>query len=85
MAHKKRFAETHSIVRFIRYAWRDGYLPELDPKEPVDERLEHQIESILKTETDSDWRYRLMTSQGVEARRRVYTAWRIERGVAGGS
>lgn len=85
MSHHRRFAETYSIVAFVKYAWRDGYLPELDPKVPVDEYLEHQIESILKQETDADWRYRLMASTGVEARRRVYNAWRIERGVAGAS
>lgn len=83
--HKRRYAEAYGVLSAARFAWRDGYLPELDPTPVVDEQLEHRIENVLKNENDEDWRYRLLTAVGVEARRRVYNAWRMERGVAGGS
>lgn len=84
IGHNRRYAEAYGIVTAVRYAWRDGYLPELDPQKPVDEKLEHQIESALKVEDNEDWRYRLLTSSGIDARRRVFEAWRTERTVSGG-
>jgi hypothetical protein len=83
--HNRRYAEAYGVFNAVKYAWRDGYLPELNPTPPSDSKLEHRIESALKVEDDEQWRYRLLASVGIDARRRVYDAWRQERGVRGGS
>lgn len=70
---KKRYADTFGLVAHFRYAWRDGYLPELDPN-PTRE-IDALIEKALRTEQDQEWRRRLVLSQGVEARTAIYKAW----------
>lgn len=74
---RKRYANPGNLVRGgFRYAWVDGYLPELDPNyDDVDEDLEKRIEEALAVETDQEWRRRLIVSQTNEARNEVYREW----------
>jgi hypothetical protein len=73
-ARKKRPARAFLVVDWVRYAWADGYLPELDTK-PVDQQLEEAISEALEVETDTEWRYRLIGAEG-RARKEVYVAWK---------
>jgi hypothetical protein len=75
-ARRKRPAHCYYIVDWVRYAWADGYLPELDAK-PVDEALEDAIREALQVETDPEWRRRLAGSEG-RARKEVYLAWKSQ-------
>lgn len=77
IAKRKRFAHTYSLVYAFRYAYKDGYLPELDPnRERTNDDLEALIEAALVVEKDPEWRRRLMVAHGVKARSEVYEAWR---------
>lgn len=73
-AKGKKFAHCHNLVAAYRYAWRDGYLPELDPN-PTKE-IDKLIDQALEKETDPEWCRRLRLSSGVEARTAVYEAWK---------
>lgn len=75
-ARKRRVPHAHMVPSMFRYAWADGYLPELDPSEQVDDRVEAAIKAALVVETDPDWRRRLLGSRGLRARREVLEAWR---------
>ena len=72
---KKRYARVYTLVGAFRYAYADGYLPELDPKEAVDEDVERGIAEALQIERDATWRRRLIGAQG-EMRATVLNAWR---------
>lgn len=77
ISKKKRFAHTYSLVYAFRYAYKDGYLPELDPnRERTNDDLEALIEEALVVEKDPEWRRRFMVAHGVKARGEVYEAWR---------
>ena len=77
---KKRYPHVNQLVYAFRYAYADGYLPELDPNtEIVDEDLEAQIEAALRDERDEEWRRRLITASGPTARREVFDAWHEHR------
>lgn len=79
-SRKKRLAHAHVVVASFRYAWADGFLPELDPsKQTVDAGLEDRIKSALEVETHPFWRERLMGAEGVKARTAVYDAWKEQR------
>lgn len=77
-AHKrKRYAHAYQLVYAFRYAYQDGFLPELDPnRELTDEELEAAINDALTVERDAEWRRRLIIAHGVEARRHVYEEWK---------
>lgn len=73
-ARKKRPAHSYLVVDWVRYAWADGYLPDLDEK-PQDQELEAGIRAALEVETDPEWRRRLIGAEG-RARKEVYVAWK---------
>jgi hypothetical protein len=75
-ARKKRPPHSYTLIAWIRYAWADGYLPELDAKAPVDEPLESLITEALEIEADQQWRYKLIGAQGIEARRKIFESWK---------
>lgn len=76
-ARNKRFTAPHILVTAFRSAWKDGFLPELDPKrQNIDEQLEEKINKALEIETLPFWRMRLFGATGIEARRNVYTDWK---------
>ena len=70
---KKRPARAWYIIDMARYAWADGALPEMDPQN-VDLTLETKIRQALESETDPEWRRRLMTAEG-DGRRVVFQQW----------
>lgn len=64
-----------NVIDMVRYAFADGYLPELDPNnQERDERLESGIHEALQVETDEEWRRRLSGSFG-KGRKEVYAQW----------
>lgn len=74
---RKRPAHIHYLPDMLRYAWSDGYLPELSP-DAADDDLEEKIGRALGVETDEYWRRRLIASKGVEARAQTYSEWRAD-------
>lgn len=81
-ARKRRYASVYGLVcNGWKYAWADGYLPELDPDyQQKDEDLEALITAAIEREDNPEWVRRLIVAQGNESRRRVYEAWLEERG-----
>lgn len=72
--NRRRYEEAFGLFHAVRFAWKAGYLPELDPVQEVDENLEARISAALAVETDDDWRRRLLVSSG-QMRGLVYDAW----------
>ena len=73
-----RPATTHAILTQVRWAWKHGYLPELDPDDrQIDVDLEARIDAALRQEDDPVWRHKLLGSEG-SARRYVYNVWAKE-------
>lgn len=77
-AKKKRLAQAYSIVSMVRFAWRDGFLPELDPN--VDKEVDAAIAAALEVETDREWRKRLMLATSVEGKQIALREWGEARG-----
>lgn len=75
-AKRKRPANAWWIVTEVRYAWNDGAIPDLDPRDPVEKSVEYNIELALEKETDPYWQRMLLGSVGAENRREVLAAWR---------
>lgn len=73
-ARRRRFAHLFQLVEAVRYAYEDGYLPELDPRNQAD--VDDQIREALRDELDPDWRRRLMIAQGMQAKSMVLEQWR---------
>lgn len=73
-AKNKKFAHSYALVASFRYAWKDGYLPELDPN-PTRE-IDQAIEAALSKETDEEWCRRLAMASGIEVKTEIYEAWR---------
>lgn len=78
-ARKRRPNRTWMVVALFRDAWRDGYLPELDPAERREENIEQAIADALDEENREEWRRRLLGARGVEARREAYNEWLNDR------
>lgn len=76
---KKKFAHSYALVASYRYAWRDGYLPELDPN-PTKE-IDAAIEAALAQETDEEWCRRLAMASGIDVKTEIYTAWKRKEAV----
>jgi hypothetical protein len=70
--NKCRFSSFVPLLASFRYAYRDGYMPELEVTE--DGRIEELLEAALAVETDQEWRRRLITARG-NGRKIVYAAW----------
>ena len=69
---KKRFATIFQLINSYRWAYSDGYLDEIDSNSSAS--LEEKIEQALASETDPEWRRRLLTARG-PSRKVVYAAW----------
>lgn len=78
-----RFDRVWKVIDAFRRAWTDGAIPELDPAQQRDERLDASIAQALESETDPVWRRWLIGAEGEDARRKVLEDWRAER-VTGG-
>lgn len=72
-ARKKRYAHVLQLINSYRFAYQDGYLPEMDI-DYVDRDMEAKIQKALEVESDPDWRRRLLNSRG-KARYEVYERW----------
>jgi hypothetical protein len=72
-SRRRRFAHLFQLVEAVRYAYEDGYLPELDPRHNGD--LDEQIREVLRAEEDPAWRRRLMLAQGMQAKVAVLEMW----------
>lgn len=72
---RKRYSQTYQVVAAFRYAWKDGYLPELDPKVIQDDTLEANIEAALLVETDPELRRKLHVATTIDGRRYAYQYW----------
>lgn len=70
---RKRFSRLHQFVEAIRFAYEDGYLPELDPNYQGD--VDEQIQGILREEEDPNWRRRLLIAQGMQAKQLAVEQW----------
>lgn len=71
---KKRPAHADYLIDWVRYAWADGRLPELDA-DPRDPEVEAAIQDAVAVEPDRQWRYRLMRAVGPDAQREVLGQW----------
>lgn len=72
-ARRRRYAHLFQLVEAVRYAYEDGYLPELDRNNT--ENIDEQIRDVLRTEDDPAWRRRLMVAQGMQAKMAVLEMW----------
>lgn len=82
-SRRRRFDRVWKVVEAFRYAYKDGFLPELDPA-GRDEDVETRIAAALAVETDPNWRRWLIVADGVTARTKTITDWEHERGSACG-
>lgn len=74
-SRKRRCSRVWLVVDEFRNAWAKGGLPELDPRDNADERVEEGIERALEAEERPEWRRRLIAARGVDARREAYQEW----------
>lgn len=71
---RKRYSRLHQVVEAVRYAYEDGHLPELD--NDVETLLDQQIREVLQSESDPDWRRKLLVAQGETAKTAMLAMWR---------
>lgn len=74
---KRRVPRVWMVVDEFRKAWAAGALPELDPGRARDDHLDTLIADALLTETDPQWRRRLLLAENPQAQREVYASWRL--------
>lgn len=72
-SRRRRYSRLFQVVEAVRYAYEDGYLPELDPNTTVD--VDGQIQDALRFEEDPQWRRRLLVAQGLQAKTAVLDMW----------
>ncbi len=77
--NRKRVPNASGIIGKVRFAWRDGYLPELDPVEQTDDSLEVLIAQAVESETDPWWKDRLTGGRTHKARQEIYESWLTDR------
>jgi len=70
----KRFTRVWLVIDSFRDAYAAGVIPELD-RERSDDHIEARIKEILAIEKDPVWRTRLIGTQGLEYRRKLYFDW----------
>ena len=79
-ARKKRPTHPHVVVSLLPYAWKDGYLPELDPSSE-DPAVEERILQALRCEVRDEWMRRLTLAKGRAARREAVEEWERDVGM----
>lgn len=80
-AKKKHPADVWWLIDATKYAFADGYLPELDPSTQVEDNVTRLIYAACQEETDRHWRDRLLSVQG-DSRILVYEQWLQHRATA---
>ena len=75
---RKRVGYPWGVLLFVPDAYRDGFLPELDPRnhERRDPYVESEIAAILAQETDQWWVGALTLASEPAARRDLVRMWR---------
>jgi hypothetical protein len=79
-SRRKRYARLHELVEAVRFAYADGYLPELDSNHQED--IDAQIRAVLRVEMDPEWRRRLLVAQGTRAKMSVLADWQATQKVS---
>lgn len=79
-ARNKRFADTYVLVNMYRFAWQDGFLPELDPIDFEAQSFQEKEDFLLDRESDPYWRNKIMDAQTVDAKQAIYEAWESQYG-----
>jgi hypothetical protein len=76
-AKRIRVATPWGLLRMVPQAFKDGFLPELDPRnfKLSDSNVEGKIAWILEHETDEWWVRALTFATGVEPRRNLVQRW----------
>jgi hypothetical protein len=77
-AKRRRLAMPAAVFNQVPWAFKDGFLPELDPRNTTvqDPQVEAQIASILAEETDPWWVAALTMATEAEARRDLVRIWK---------
>lgn len=70
---KKKFLSLNDFVGSFRFAYMDGWMPELDNSETDD--LEDKIQWALTEEKDPEWRRRFIVTRGDDNRAELYQEW----------
>lgn len=70
---RKRFSRLYQVIESVRYAYEDGFLPELDTD--TETLLDEQIREVLQTEDDPNWRRKLLVAQGSTAKSAMLDMW----------
>lgn len=78
-SRRKRYSRLYELVEAVRYAYQDGFLPELDPRNA--ETVDAEIREALLRERDPQWRRRLLVAQGMQAKLSVLQQWQEVRSV----
>lgn len=70
-----RYAHVGNLIKKgLRYAYLEGYLPELDPRNHPD-NIDNLIRAALRVETDDYWLDRLIRSTTTEGKEATYRSW----------
>jgi hypothetical protein len=77
-ARHRRVDMAWAVFSFVPYAFKDGFLPQLDPSnhDVRDPSVEAEIARILEQETDPWWVGNLTLATEPEARRDLVHMWR---------
>lgn len=75
---KRRYDRLYKVIESVRYALADGCLPELVPDPEKD--MDDAIHEALRSETDDNWRRRLLVAQGARAKEAALAEWVQVRG-----
>lgn len=77
---RKRPPHAAGVISNVRFAFRDGYLPELNPNsEEEDVTTESLIKEAVSVETDPWWKDRLLGGKTAKARYEIYESWVTDR------
>ena len=79
-ARRKRVDMAWAVFNFVPFAFKDGYLPELEPRnhDLRDPDVEAQITSILAQESDPWWVGAMTLATDPAARRDLVRMWRSQ-------
>ena len=78
---RKRAPHALGVISSVRFAFRDGYLPELNPNSEEEEHAptEDLIRAAVAIETDPWWKDRLQGGKTAKARYEIYESWVTDR------
>lgn len=74
-ARKKRYATLTSLLAGFRWAFQDGYLPELSESFEERTNVDELVYAALRVEKDPDWRRALMLTDSLQEKVSIYNKW----------